>query len=226
MVRMSPIFRKHDPNSKKHECLECGKKFRTASEVRRHQSTHSGVKNYQCPIESCGRSFTTNSYLQIHLKSHKTAESFQCTKKGCSMKFFLKTDLIEHVKTCHKDVTSGWGKPAFCCPYDGCPMAFEYPSFLYKHCAAQHQKSEYMCGFDNCYCSFDRFELFLDHLKVVHKMSEEDYKEETVECELCGVPVLKRALQQHMRKAHSTKFVKADEDGNLVVDKDKQWFKV
>lgn len=213
----------HDPNSKKYGCPECGKKFRTMAEVRRHSVTHTGEKKYVCPLATCGRSFTTKSYLDKHIQSHKTNQSFQCTMKGCGQAFFMKSELIAHVKEAHPEMVGG-KNGAFCCPYEGCLKVFEYPCLLYRHCTAQHTQNDFVCGYDDCLQTFDREETLWDHLLQVHGVSKEKYQEERIECPKCGVVVLKRKLQQHIRTAHMAQPVCLREDGSVIIDKDRRWF--
>ena len=213
----------HNPNATKYECPECGKKFKRMSEVRRHQKSHTGEKNFVCPHKNCGRSFMTKQYLEKHIQSHKTNISYQCTYRGCEKAFFMKTELIAHVQEEHKDM-SGSKKGAFCCPHEGCKRVFEFPSHLYKHCAAQHQQCEHVCCFDGCYEVFDREELLFEHITSVHNMDPKKYHEEKEECPKCGVVVLKRAMQQHMRKAHTEKSICFRDDGQIVTDDSKRWF--
>ncbi|EDR29689.1 zinc finger protein, putative [Entamoeba dispar SAW760] len=213
----------HDPNSKKYSCPECGKKFRTMAEVRRHSVTHTGDKKFICPIENCRRCFTTKSYLDKHIESHKTNQTYQCTYYGCNNSFFMKSELIAHVKEKHQNII-GNKNAAFCCPYEGCTKAFEYPSHLFKHCAAQHQKNDFVCGFENCYETFNREELLWEHISSIHGMDKEKYQEERIECPKCGVIVLKRTLQQHMRKAHTEKSICFKDDGTIITDEKKRWF--
>ena len=207
-------MRKHNPE-KKFVCDECGKKFHTNSELRRHQKSHTGVKNFSCPVEGCGRSFTSKQYLEKHIQSHEMNKCFSCTKKGCGASFFIKNELIEHVKKVHPEC-KGNANCAFCCPSPGCNKCFEFPCQLYRHYSV-HNTNSFVCGFEDCLQEFPNEQSFYDHLVSAHGITFDEYNKEMTECSICGIVILKRALNQHMNNCHESKQIKVDETGNLSV---------
>ena len=56
-------------SKRKHECLECGKRFPTPSKLQRHSFIHTGEKPYNCP--HCPKSYSQLVHLQNHLMSHE-----------------------------------------------------------------------------------------------------------------------------------------------------------
>jgi len=54
---------------RKHECLECGKRFPTPSKLQRHSFIHTGEKPYNCP--HCPKSYSQLVHLKQHLASHE-----------------------------------------------------------------------------------------------------------------------------------------------------------
>ena len=56
-------------SKRKHECLECGKRFPTPSKLQRHSFIHTGEKPYNCP--HCPKSYSQLVHLKNHLMSHE-----------------------------------------------------------------------------------------------------------------------------------------------------------
>jgi len=58
-----------DDSKRKHECLECGKRFPTPSKLQRHSFIHTGEKPYNCNY--CPKSYSQLVHLKNHLMSHE-----------------------------------------------------------------------------------------------------------------------------------------------------------
>ena len=54
---------------KRHECLECGKRFPTPSKLQRHSFIHTGEKPFSCP--HCAKSYSQLVHLKNHMVSHE-----------------------------------------------------------------------------------------------------------------------------------------------------------
>lgn len=66
--------------------------------LNRHLKTHTGEKNFECPI--CNKAFVQKCSLTRHVQTHSEETPFQCTQ--CEKPFKLKEYLVTHLKTCKK----------------------------------------------------------------------------------------------------------------------------
>ncbi|OLL26198.1 Regulatory protein brlA [Neolecta irregularis DAH-3] len=51
-------------------CVSCGSRFIRMEHLKRHERTHTTVKNYECYIPGCGRTFNRGDNFQAHLYTH------------------------------------------------------------------------------------------------------------------------------------------------------------
>ncbi|CAN6543091.1 unnamed protein product [Malus baccata var. baccata] len=147
---------------KQHVCQEigCGKEFRYASRLRKHEESHVKLDTVAafCFEPGCMKHFTNDQCLKVHIQSchlHTTCEicgakqlrqnmkrhllthegrgsieRIKCDYKGCLRTFTTKSNLSKHVKAVHLE-----HKP-FVCSFSGCGMRFAY-----KHVRDNHEKT-------------------------------------------------------------------------------------
>ncbi len=83
-----------------HECNQCGKKWRTVTELKSHIASHSDVRPFVCEI--CGQAYKMKKALDIHIGMHNGIHPFVCTY--CNKSFTQKVGLEKHLPI-HTGVT-------------------------------------------------------------------------------------------------------------------------
>lgn len=83
-----------------HECNQCGKKWRTVTELKSHIASHSDVRPFVCEI--CGQAYKMKKALDIHIGMHNGIHPFVCNY--CNKSFTQKVGLEKHLPI-HTGVT-------------------------------------------------------------------------------------------------------------------------
>uniref|UniRef100_A0A8C4Q9A1 C2H2-type domain-containing protein n=1 Tax=Eptatretus burgeri TaxID=7764 RepID=A0A8C4Q9A1_EPTBU len=78
-------------------CSCCGKRFPRASDLRKHERSHSDERPFACPL--CRRAFKHRSHLNDHERRHRGLRPFPCT--FCPKAFAKASDLKRHQNTMH-----------------------------------------------------------------------------------------------------------------------------
>lgn len=151
-----------------HVCEECGRGFKTRSDLSKHRRVHSGEVPFQCPWPGCGRRFSINSNMHAHHRLHLAPEKevLTCRYDSCRRTFrsAVWRDRHEGLHKANHPFVAGTNdapptedrqephvsgpqdtskdpelpSPSLSCPHQGCARSFTYPSRLRKHIAAHH----------------------------------------------------------------------------------------
>lgn len=151
-----------DNGPKQYICPEigCGKEFKYASKLRKHEASHvelvtvetfclepgcmKNFTNLQClkaHLQSCHRHITCEvcgtkqlkKNIKRHLRTHEagcSSERINCNFKGCQHTFSTRSNLHQHEKAAHLELRR------FACSIPGCGMRFTF-----KHVRDKHEKS-------------------------------------------------------------------------------------
>lgn len=81
-------------------CLQCGHKFRTKGDFRKHFNiVHLGIRKHSC--KSCGIRFGEKGNLTKHEKRHEGLRKHLCKFPNCQSSFVLRDGLTRHERTVH-----------------------------------------------------------------------------------------------------------------------------
>jgi len=114
--------------------VNCGKLFKSHSELKRHVRIHSCAKPYSC--RHCSECFKHHRPLKVHmLKSPNEGTWFTCDI--CQMKFSCRSSVKKHVER-HEAV-----KPYIC---GECPKRFYTADELKRHHPVHSEYKQFSCG--------------------------------------------------------------------------------
>lgn len=85
------LRRVHNKN-KKHECLQCKKRFVDKYRLSIHMRCHTGVRPYKCLI--CDKAFIRSDGLKEHMITHGERTIYDC--ESCGKKFTSKRSINRH----------------------------------------------------------------------------------------------------------------------------------
>ncbi|XP_049606724.1 zinc finger protein 865 [Syngnathus scovelli] len=83
-----------DGSERPYGCQLCGKRFRRAETLRRHNRVHTGEKPHACDI--CGKMFREPFHLTKHLTVHSGQKNYKCNL--CGKMFAYAQSLVRHGK--------------------------------------------------------------------------------------------------------------------------------
>ncbi|KAL2316725.1 hypothetical protein Fmac_030601 [Flemingia macrophylla] len=178
-----------DKSPKQFLCPEmgCGKVFRYASRLQKHQDSHAVGHNFKetiysavklesvhvvCLEPGCMKHFTNVQCLRAHVKS--SHQYMTCEICGTKQ---LKKNIKRHLRS-HETSSSS---ETFQCEFKGCGCTFSTKSNLDKHKKAVHFKEKpFVCGFADCGMRFaykhvrDNHEKTAKHVFILGDFQEGD----------------------------------------------------
>ncbi|KAL2082092.1 hypothetical protein ACEWY4_021910 [Coilia grayii] len=162
---------------------ECGKSFRTMSDLQKHELTHTGVKQYPCSL--CGKVFCHRYSLKYHQRIHSGEKPYQCS--DCGMTFTVVGNLKRHMSTHTGE------KPHQC---SQCGKSFAHSTRLKTHMLKHTGEKPHKCS--QCGKGFAlSCELKVHHLRI-------HTREKPYECSQCGKGfALSCELKAHHLRIHT-----------------------
>uniref|UniRef100_UPI003AAF178A uncharacterized protein n=1 Tax=Centroberyx gerrardi TaxID=166262 RepID=UPI003AAF178A len=189
-------------------CPVCGKTFSRASDMRRHQKSHTGVRPYKCL--QCGKTFVHSYELKRHQR--KCARPFQYYKrKGCDQSEDLKANcsVVQPTEASPSVNESGNGLNLQTnmegsiedgCGVDGlhkclkCNMSFSESSLLRQHELTHSDYDPLRCN--HCLKTYQDTAAFIQHMHIHNQ-------EQLFPCSVCKMNFTQLVcLRQHYLKSH------------------------
>ncbi|XP_071391554.1 zinc finger protein 91-like [Centroberyx affinis] len=189
-------------------CPVCGKTFSRASDMRRHQKSHTGVRPYKCL--QCGKTFVHSYELKRHQR--KCSRPFQYYKrKGCDQSEDLKANcsVVQPTEASPSVNESGnrlnlqtnmEGSIEDGCGVDGlhkclkCNMSFSESSLLRQHELTHSDYDPLRCN--HCLKTYQDTAAFIEHMHIHNQ-------EQLFPCSVCKMNFKQLVcLRQHYLKSH------------------------
>ncbi|KAF7646167.1 hypothetical protein LDENG_00191770 [Lucifuga dentata] len=95
-----------DGSERPYGCQICGKRFRRAETLRRHNRVHTGEKPHACDV--CGKMFREPFHLTKHLTVHSGQKNYKCNL--CGKMFAYAQSLVRHGKMHRKGEIDNQGR--------------------------------------------------------------------------------------------------------------------
>ncbi|XP_038158744.1 uncharacterized protein LOC119795013 [Cyprinodon tularosa] len=95
-----------DGSERPYGCQICGKRFRRAETLRRHNRVHTGEKPHACEV--CGKMFREPFHLTKHLTVHSGQKNYKCNL--CGKLFAYAQSLVRHGKLHRKGEIDNTGR--------------------------------------------------------------------------------------------------------------------
>ncbi|ORY66366.1 uncharacterized protein BCR38DRAFT_340414 [Pseudomassariella vexata] len=148
----------HMSSKTKYKCLWKGcvrkdhQEFASRNKLRRHLSTHTSYKPFEC--KQCGEGFSAQQALDQHIRIHTGDKPYVCDVEGCDKAFKQKSALTMHKRT-HT------GEKPLVCEY--CGKRFCESSNLSKHRKIHNPVYKHKCTEPGCGKEFIRLDQLRRH---------------------------------------------------------------
>ncbi|XP_024152420.1 uncharacterized protein LOC112161495 [Oryzias melastigma] len=171
-----------DGSERPYGCQICGKRFRRAETLRRHNRVHTGEKPHACEV--CGKMFREPFHLTKHLTVHSGQKNYKCNL--CGKLFAYAQSLVRHGKLHRKGEIDSQGRRI-----KGGAISQVANSENYFSSCSQEEKSPtsgtpsqrlYTCTV--CWKSFRHYFHLTAHQQTVHGGGVG--LEKSFRCEVCG----------------------------------------
>ncbi|CAG2177385.1 unnamed protein product, partial [Oppiella nova] len=129
MFAFEEYLREHvsERHTKRFECTDCQKVFRSGFELECHRSLHTGRKRLKCGVKGCDYKCNYKDQLEAHMNNHSGLKPFKCTIEGCGKQFPRRHGLQKHIRFVHSLVRN------YVCDHENCNKAFKSSSALKLH---------------------------------------------------------------------------------------------
>lgn len=214
-----------------HSCLLCGKKWRTATELKSHTQSHSSIRPYVCEI--CGQAYKMKKALDVHIGMHNGIHPFTC--EYCNKSFTQKVGLQKHIpihtgytrfqcdlcgkrfihqKSFHIHTMTHTGEKHVKC--SECGLAVLSQSHLKRHLRVHTGERPYACPI--CGKRFAEKYNMNAHVHIhENNTGNAPRRNRNHICQLCGMSYdRKHKLEYHLASAHNKIDSKVSQDQEIV----------
>ncbi|KAG7233874.1 hypothetical protein INR49_006506 [Caranx melampygus] len=176
-----------DGSERPYGCQICGKRFRRAETLRRHNRVHTGEKPHACDV--CGKMFREPFHLTKHLTVHSGQKNYKCNL--CGKMFAYAQSLVRHGKLHRKGEIDNQGRRIKGAAAAALSQVANSGNADYFSSCSQGEKSPtsgtpsqrlYTCTV--CWKSFRHYFHLTAHQQTVHGGGVG--LEKSFRCEVCG----------------------------------------
>ncbi|KAM4539399.1 uncharacterized protein PAE49_020256 [Odontesthes bonariensis] len=176
-----------DGSERPYGCQICGKRFRRAETLRRHNRVHTGEKPHACDV--CGKMFREPFHLTKHLTVHSGQKNYKCNL--CGKMFAYAQSLVRHGKLHRKGEIDNQGRRIKGAAAAAISQVASSGNSDYFSSCSQEEKSPtsgtpsqrlYTCTV--CWKSFRHYFHLTAHQQTVHGGGVG--LEKSFRCEVCG----------------------------------------